>query len=112
MGAYPAVFNVSFAPGESSKTITLGIVDDNIAEFTETFTVSLSNPNDGSIRATGSTGTGTILDNEPATLSVGDAIIVEGGNQSIFGSILCLWLHSSQVILSFSKIYPVAIRSP
>ena len=43
---------VTFAAGESFKTISIPIVDDSYAEGTETFTISLSNPNGPASRTT------------------------------------------------------------
>lgn len=70
---------VSFAAGETSKTITITTIDDASAESTETMTVVLSNPSGAVI--TGSTGTGTINDNDtaPANLVINDPSVTEGG---------------------------------
>lgn len=51
-----------FAPGETSKTISVPIIDDSIVETNETFKVSLSRAVNGSI--TRSSAVGTILDND------------------------------------------------
>ncbi|GIR77918.1 MAG: hypothetical protein CM15mP80_05430 [Alphaproteobacteria bacterium] len=53
---------LTFNPGETSKTISLSIVQDTIDELDETFTVSLSNPTNSSIST--ATGTVTITDDE------------------------------------------------
>jgi hypothetical protein len=52
-----------FAPSETSKTITVPIVDDSYAEGSENFTISLTNPA-GAVLGTPSTATVTITDNE------------------------------------------------
>lgn len=54
---------VTFAPGETSKTITVTVVGDAVYEPDETFTVNLSNP----VNATVGTGsaTGTIQNDDP-----------------------------------------------
>jgi CSLREA domain-containing protein len=57
---------VRFAPGETSKTITVFVVDDSYLEGPETFTVNLSNPSGVTLGAT-STATVTIVDNDLAT---------------------------------------------
>ena len=55
--------DVTFAPGETSKTITVAVLGDRLAEPTETFVVNLSGPTNAII-ADGQ-GVGTILDDEP-----------------------------------------------
>ena len=51
---------LTFAPGETTKTITVSIVADSLKEITETFQLNLSNALHASIFAKG---IGTILDN-------------------------------------------------
>ena len=58
---------LTFAPGETSKSVPVLTVDDTISELAESFTVDLSNPIGGVI--TTSTGTGSILDNDPIALT-------------------------------------------
>lgn len=58
-----SVGTVTFAAGESSKTISIPIVDDAYAEGPETFTISLSNPS-GVTLGPPSAATITINDNE------------------------------------------------
>jgi hypothetical protein len=71
---------ISFAAGETSKTITVATIDDAIPESTEAMTVSLSAPTGGATIGT-ATGTGTIADNDAnATLAIGNASVTEGGN--------------------------------
>jgi hypothetical protein len=54
---------LSFAAGESSKTITVAIVDNLVSESNEAFTIALSGPSNA---AAGSptTATVTIVDND------------------------------------------------
>ena len=54
---------VQFAAGESSKTITIPVIDDVVLEGTETFTIALSNALGASLGSTASA-TVTILDND------------------------------------------------
>jgi hypothetical protein len=54
---------LTFAPGETSKTISLPIVDDSYAEGAETFTISLTAPV-GATLGSSSTATVTINDND------------------------------------------------
>ena len=66
-----ATGTLTFNAGETSKTISLSIVQDTIDELDETFTVSLSNPTNSSIST--AIGTVTITDDEGTpTLSIAD----------------------------------------
>ena len=55
---------VSFAEGEVSKTVKIAIPNDNIKEFPENFTVSLSSPTGGLILADSGTASVTIVDDD------------------------------------------------
>jgi Calx-beta domain-containing protein len=56
---------LTFAPGETSKTVTVDVIDDTDVEDAETFTVDLANPTNGTIgEATG----------EPTVLAIGQTI--------------------------------------
>jgi len=59
-----AIRKVTFAPGETSKTIGISIINDTYLEGNESFSVSLSNPTNASLNL--STATVTILDNDTA----------------------------------------------
>ncbi|MEM7113154.1 MAG: Calx-beta domain-containing protein, partial [Chloroflexota bacterium] len=59
---------LNFNPGETSKTINVPIIDDNIVESGEQFALFLSNPVN-TILGTNTTATVTINDNEYVTLS-------------------------------------------
>ncbi|MEZ0265760.1 MAG: Calx-beta domain-containing protein, partial [Phycisphaerae bacterium] len=80
--------SLSFAPGETSKTITVNITNDTSVESAENFTVTLSNVADptspGESIGT-ATGTATITDNDVAAPSrtvrvVGSNDVSEGSN--------------------------------
>jgi hypothetical protein len=66
---------LTFAPGETSKTITVLVKGDRIAEPSESFLVNLSGSNYASI--TQGQATCTILDDEPR-ISISDVIKAEG----------------------------------
>ena len=74
---------VSFAAGETSKTVTVGVTGDTGFEADEGFTVTLSSPSDGSIITTASAA-GTIENDDssgPATflaITAADAATPEG----------------------------------
>src|SRR5262249_50889102 len=68
---------LTFAPGEISKTITVSVLGDRIAEPNETFNVYLSAPSLATISE--SQGVGTILDDEPR-ISINDVSKKEGNS--------------------------------
>jgi hypothetical protein len=57
---------VTFAPGETSKTFTVQILDDGRSEANETVTITLSNATGGAVVGPTGTGTLTITDNDAA----------------------------------------------
>ena len=59
-----------FAPNETTKTISVPIIGDLIAEGDETFTVVLSAPINATLNAQATTGTGTITDDDVAKLTL------------------------------------------
>ncbi len=71
---------LTFNDGEMSKTITVPIIDDNIPEGTETFTLTLSNPTGGAVLGNLTTATFFIQDNDKPTLSINDVSQVEGNS--------------------------------
>ena len=61
---------LTFAPGETTATVDVAIVDDADVEFGETFHLVLSNPVNTVL---GENATGTILDDDEPSASIGDA---------------------------------------
>ncbi|MFN2623250.1 MAG: Calx-beta domain-containing protein [Chthoniobacterales bacterium] len=55
---------LTFNPGDTSKTIPIGITDDTVVEDSENFSITLSSPSFGSTLGTPSTATVTIADND------------------------------------------------
>src|SRR5207245_1356871 len=72
-----ATGTVSFAPGETIKTVSVQVNGDNTHEADETFTVDLSNPSNAAITDAQGLGTITNDDGVPA-ISVGDVSAPEG----------------------------------
>ena len=59
--------SITFAAGETSRTITVAIIDDSTEEDDETLTLTLSNPSGAEI--SDGVATGTITDSEPIPLT-------------------------------------------
>ena len=70
---------MSFAAGETSKTITVNVAGDSTVEPSENFTVALSNPSAGTTIGT-ATATGTILNDDTAA---GPSLSIAAANASL-----------------------------
>ena len=68
---------LTFAPGETTKIITVAVIGDRLPEPNETFSVNLTSPNNGTI-ADGQ-GLGTIVDDEPR-IRINDVAMKEGNS--------------------------------
>ncbi len=79
---------LTYSPGETSKTVTVLVNGDNKVELHETFTVTLSNlVNNGrdiTLPVATSTGTGTITNDDTATLAIDDMSVHEQDGTAIF----------------------------
>ena len=62
--------SLTFAPGETSKTVAVATFNDIFHEPTETFTLGLTNPTNVEIQSGADTATGTITDDDPAPTAV------------------------------------------
>lgn len=75
---------VSFAPGETSKTVTIPINDDSLNEADEPITLSLGSASNATIGTQNTTAL-TIIDNDPQpTISIGDTTFGEGDGTASF----------------------------
>ncbi len=73
---------LSFATGETSKTISITVYGDTLIESDETFYVNLSGAKNATIST--SQGTGTILDDDnPVSVSIGNATVIEGNSGTV-----------------------------
>jgi len=74
---------LTFAPGETTKTVSVPIVEDLVYEGPETFSVNLSNPTNATILD--GQGLGTILDNDAMPmLSINDVTVSEDSGDAVF----------------------------
>ncbi len=69
---------VTFAPGETSKTVSVMVIGDRVGEPNETFMVNLSGATGGAV-ITDDQGVGTIVDDEPR-ISISDVAKKEGNS--------------------------------
>lgn len=73
---------LAFDPGQTSKTVNVTVNGDLTDEDDETFNLNLSNPVNATIGT--ASGTGTITDDDTATLSIDDVVVTEGGGSADF----------------------------
>ncbi|HBB95280.1 MAG TPA: hypothetical protein DC054_07795 [Blastocatellia bacterium] len=69
---------LTFLDGETSKTVSVPIIDDAISEQEEAFSMTLSNPTGGATIGIQSTVTFDILDDDAPALTINDVQVVEG----------------------------------
>ena len=67
---------VTFNPGETTKSVAVEVLGDNVDEVSETYFVNLTNPTNATIAT--AQGVGTIQDDDGPTVSIGDASVTEG----------------------------------
>ena len=83
-----AVGTLTFAPGDTDKTISVQTREDTLDEPDETFTVALSNASGATLRA--STATGTIADDDIRPLEpINQQLIPEIGRALAFTAVRC-----------------------
>jgi len=72
---------VTFAPGETSKTVTVNVLGDELFESDESFPVQLSNAKGGVIKD--GIGIGTIVnDDAPPLVSIVNSTVIEGNSET------------------------------
>ena len=74
-----ATGTLTIAAGETTGSIVVTLSDDQLVEWDETFGIQLSNPQSGgrNVSISQNSATGTIQDNDSATVSVGDVSVAE-----------------------------------
>ncbi|MFC3880800.1 Calx-beta domain-containing protein [Algoriphagus namhaensis] len=68
---------LSFAAGETSKTVDISIIGDQIVEVDETLPLLLSNPTGTNVTIADGLGTGTITNDDQATVTIADVAVNE-----------------------------------
>ena len=104
---------LTFAPGETSKTIAVQVNGDRRGEWDETFGIILSSPTNGTIAAGRYYGLCTIRDDEPR-ISIGDVTRAEGkkGQTTLFTFTVTLSAAYDQpVTMSFRTVNGTATTS-
>ncbi len=76
-----ALSTLTFNPGEITKQITVVVNGDTTVERDETFLVSLSNPNGATMGK--AVGTGTITNDDSATVAINDVTVTEGNGGTV-----------------------------
>ena len=82
----PTVGTLSFAPGETAKTVSVSVNGDTTYELNEQFTLNLSNASNASIADATATGTITNDDLDPAPgtspkVTIADLAVIEGNGE-------------------------------
>ncbi|MEH1860615.1 MAG: Calx-beta domain-containing protein [Nostoc sp.] len=95
---------ITFNPGETSKTLSIGVIGDNKTETDETFSVNLLGATNGAI--TDSLGVATIIndDNQP-TITISDVSVTEGNTGTTTNANFTISLSnpsSQQVTVNFN----------
>ncbi len=95
---------LTFAPGETSKTVTVNILGDTVDEDNETFTLNLSNPSNANI-ADGQ-GIGTITDDDTSMVSISDATAIEpdSGSRPMVFTVRLSIPNSRQVTVDYTTL--------
>jgi hypothetical protein len=93
---------LTFAPGQTSRTLTINVFGDVVSEQDETFNITLSNPVNVQLPV-GTVGVGTIIDDEPR-FTIADATLVEGnsGTQNMVFNVSLLPAVGTTVTVSFA----------
>ena len=72
---------VTIATGQSSASIAVPLIDDDLVEARESFSLTLSNPQGAQLNI--ATASGEIVDNDIAQISVGDTSVAEGNDGEV-----------------------------
>src|SRR5204863_535929 len=73
---------LTFAPGQTSRTITVLVNGDLVDELDEAYCVELSNATGGAMIGKGM-GQGTIVDDDTASFAISDVTVTEGNSGTV-----------------------------
>nr|MDQ3330494.1 FG-GAP-like repeat-containing protein [Planctomycetota bacterium] len=91
---------ITFAAGETTKTIVISTIGDRVIEQTERFVVSLTNAVNGNI--TQATSTGVIIDDDTPTITIDDVGVLESDGIAFFTVSLSKPISGSSVTVDFA----------
>jgi hypothetical protein len=99
--------SLSFAPGETTKTVAVAITNDTVVEPDETLTLNLSSPSGATL--TDVSGTGTITNDDSAPLvtpglRVTDASVAEGGQLNFTVSLSTANAGTTPITVSYGTV--------
>lgn len=91
---------LTFAPGETSKVVSIPVIGDRSGESSESFFVKLTNPMNAFIAD--ASGTGTIVDDEPFA-RIGDSSITEGndGTKNLAFTVVLSAVYDVDVLVDY-----------
>ena len=101
---------LTFAPGDTTRTINLTILNDTTDEANEKLTVELSNASGATILD--DTGEGTITDNDPEpSMSIADVTVTEGddGTKEINFAVTLSAVSGLPIIVSYATVAGTAL---
>jgi chitinase len=91
---------LTFAPGVTTQQVAVTVSSDTLEEANETYRVNLSAPTNATIAD--SLGVGTIVDNDPPTISIANRTVTEGNAGTVNAAFT--------VSLSFAHSLPVSVN--
>jgi hypothetical protein len=105
---------LTFAPGETSKTLSVAVLGDTASEATETFRVELANPTNAVLQD--AVGIGTIVNDDTApTISILDSTATEGDSGSVNATFTVLLSSASTNTITVDwrtwAVYTAAVSS-
>ena len=95
----PVAAQLTIPVGEFEREIRVPLIDDNLAEVDETFTVILSNPTNAVIDD--DKAVGTIENDDEFLLSVGDVAVAENEGVAIFSVMLDRWNTAQDISVAY-----------
>ena len=105
-----ATGTLTFAPGQTTRTVDVSVAGDTLDEDDETFTLVLTAPTGATVQD--GVATGTIADDDVLpTVSVNDASVVEGGSAALASS-KAAGLADAGAELAFAIALPAASALP